>query len=91
MDLTSQSIGIIAAWLFLLLITYPYSYYKNKLHPYLLYTIFGLFLVVFLAPLYVWFFNFPESFTVTFTSVAFVLYVVFYFIIINKRKKSKEN
>ena len=88
-DISSENIGIILIWLFLLIITYPYPYYKNNLPPYLLYTVFSIFLIVFLAPIYVWFLGFPYEFTVTFTSVAFVLYAVFYLIMMNKKRKSK--
>lgn len=88
-DISSENIGIILIWLFLLIITYPYPYYKDKLHPYLLYTVFSIFLVLFLAPIYVWFLGFPYEFTVTFTSIAFVLYAVVYFVMSNKRKKNK--
>ena len=89
LEISPQNIGIILIWLFLLIITYPYPFYKNNLPPYLLYTVFSIFLIVFLAPIYIWFLGFPYEFTVTFTSVAFVLYAVVYFVLNSKRKKSK--
>ena len=88
MDVSFENVELIIFWLLILMITYPYAYYKNNFSPFLLYTIFGVFIVAFLAPIYIWFFNFPVSFTVTFTSVAFVLYVVVYLIMQIRRKKS---
>lgn len=79
---------LIIIWLAILTATYPYAYYKKYFSPFILYTIFGVFILAFLAPLYIWFFNFPVSFTTTFTSVAFVLYAGYYLITISRRKKS---